>query len=100
VVIAEDAVSSCNLFAVDKALIKACLDRPNEKEVLYFTDSNSASINSEEHLSDNRVANAIAVIKLAIFSGNSVGEALYKLVVYVVSCPVDTTMSNWYLYVY
>lgn len=96
----DDAVNSCNFFAVDKAFIKACLDRPNEKDVLYFTDSNNASIKSEEHRNDNRAAKAIAVIKLAIFSGKRVGEALNKLVEYVVSCPVDTTMSNWQLNVY
>jgi intergrase/recombinase len=92
VVRAEDALNSCNLFAVDRAFIKACRDRPNEKDVLYLTDSNNASIKSEEHLRDSRVANAIAVIKLAIFSGNRVGEALYKLVEYVVSCPADTAI--------
>lgn len=75
----DGAVNSCNFLAVDKALIKACRDRPKENEVLNFADSKSASIKSEEHLSDKRAARAIAVIRLAIFSGNKVGEALYKL---------------------
>lgn len=90
----EWAVNSCNFLAVDKAFIKACRDNPKENDVLYFTDSKSASINSEEHLSDSLAAKAIAVIKLAIFSGNKVGEALYKEVEYVVICCVDTTMMS------
>jgi hypothetical protein len=83
VVTAEDedgAVNSCNFLAVDKALINACRDNPKENEVLNFADSKSASIKSEEHRRDKRAARAIAVIKLAIFSGSKVGDALYKLV--------------------
>jgi hypothetical protein len=91
----EGAVNSCNFLAVDKAFIKACRDNPKEKDVLYFTDSNKASINSEEHRSDNLAAKAIAVMKLAICSGKKVGEALYKLAEYVVICCVDTTI--WYI---
>lgn len=94
VVIAEDAVNSCNFLAVERALINAFLDKPKEKDVLYFADSNKASIKREEHLSDKRAANAIAVIKLAMFSGNSVGDALYIVEEYLVSCCVETTIKS------
>lgn len=93
VVIAVDAVNSCNFLAVERALINACLDRPKERDVLYFADSSKASIKSDEHRSDKRAANAIAVIKLAMFSGSSVGDALYIVAEYLVSCCVDTTIS-------
>lgn len=77
VVIAVDvAVNSCNFLAVERALISACLDKPKVRDVLYFADSSKASIKSDEHRSDKRAANAIAVIKLAMFSGSSVGDAL------------------------
>lgn len=76
VIAVDDAVSSCNFLAVERALISACLDRPKERDVLYFADSSKASIKSDEHRSDKRAANAIAVIRLAIFSGSRVGDAL------------------------
>lgn len=94
VVIAEDVVNSCNFLAVERALINACLDKPKERDVLYFADSNKASIKREEHLSDKRAANAIAVIKLAIFSGSNVGDALYIVEEYLVSCCVETTIMS------
>lgn len=78
VVTADDdgAVNSCNFLAVDKALIKACRDKPNENDVLYFADSKRASIKREEQRRESRAARAMAVIKLAIFSGSKVGDAL------------------------
>jgi hypothetical protein len=44
--------------------------------VLYLTDSKSASINNEEHRNERRAAKAIAVTKLAMFSGKRVGDTL------------------------
>lgn len=79
-------------MAVDKALTNACLDNPKENDVLCLTDSKRASIKSDEHRRDNLAVKAIAVMKLAIFSGNNVGDALYKLVEYDVNCCVETTM--------
>jgi hypothetical protein len=47
---------------------------PNEKAVLYLADSSNASIKSDEHRRERRVATDTAVMILAIFSGRSVGE--------------------------
>jgi hypothetical protein len=47
---------------------------PNEKAVLYLADSSNASIKSDEHRSERRVATDTAVMMLAMFSGKSVGE--------------------------
>lgn len=62
-----------------------CLETPKVNEVLYFTDSKRASIKREEHRMDRRAARAIAVIKLARFSGNNVDETLRKSVEYVIN---------------
>lgn len=64
----------CKRFAVLRAAINVCLDMPNEKAVLYLADSSNASIKSDEHRSERRVATDTAVMMLAMFSGKSVGE--------------------------
>jgi hypothetical protein len=76
----------CNLLAVLSAAINVCLDMPNEKAVLYLADSNSASIKSDEHLRERRVATDTAVMRLATFSGKSVGDEGIKEVWYDDSC--------------
>lgn len=64
----------CKRLAVLSAAINVCLDMPNEKAVLYLADSSNASIKSDEHRRERRVATDTAVMILAIFSGRSVGE--------------------------
>jgi hypothetical protein len=76
----------CKRFAVLRAAIRVCLDMPNEKAVLYLADSSSASINNDEHLSERRAAIETAVIKLATFSGRSVGELMNEELWYVDNC--------------
>lgn len=65
----------CRRLAVVRALVIVCLETPKDNLVPYLAASNSASTNKDEHRNDKRAANEAAVTKLAIFSGNSVGES-------------------------